>query len=149
MSDPTWFGYERVTPDEKARRVRGVFDSVAGKYDLMNDLMSAGMHRGWKRFAVEVAGNLAGVVPLTQGNVGTFELAVAETLAAFGAAGDRALAYAVAAHLAALLATALTGLIAAWMLGLRRQDVFYLRADGADPAPPGSPEASARDQVTG
>jgi len=56
MTDPTLFGYERVTPDEKSRRVRGVFDSVAGKYDLMNDLMSAGMHRGWKRFAVEVAG---------------------------------------------------------------------------------------------
>jgi len=56
MSEPAYFGYERVTPDEKSRRVRGVFDSVAGKYDLMNDLMSAGLHRGWKRFAVEVAG---------------------------------------------------------------------------------------------
>ena len=56
MTGPAWFGYERVTPDEKSRRVRGVFDSVAGKYDLMNDLMSAGMHRGWKRFAVEIAG---------------------------------------------------------------------------------------------
>ncbi|HXR56227.1 MAG TPA: class I SAM-dependent methyltransferase [Casimicrobiaceae bacterium] len=50
------FGYDRVTPDEKTRRIRAVFDSVAGKYDVMNDLMSAGMHRGWKRFAVEVAG---------------------------------------------------------------------------------------------
>ena len=49
------FGYERVAPDEKARRVRGVFDSVAGKYDLMNDLMSGGMHRFWKRYAVGVA----------------------------------------------------------------------------------------------
>ncbi len=56
MTDPTYFGYERVTPDEKTRRVRGVFDSVADKYDLMNDLMSAGLHRGWKRFTVEVAG---------------------------------------------------------------------------------------------
>ena len=55
MSDPTYFGYERVTPDEKSRRVRGVFDSVAGKYDLMNDLMSAGLHRAWKRFTVEIA----------------------------------------------------------------------------------------------
>src|SRR6185312_14726478 len=54
--DTTHFGYERVTPDEKTRRIRAVFDSVAGKYDVMNDLMSAGMHRGWKRFAVEVAG---------------------------------------------------------------------------------------------
>jgi demethylmenaquinone methyltransferase/2-methoxy-6-polyprenyl-1,4-benzoquinol methylase len=60
MSDPTFFGYERVTPDEKTRRVRGVFDSVAGKYDLMNDLMSAGLHRLWKRFTVDVAGVRAG-----------------------------------------------------------------------------------------
>jgi demethylmenaquinone methyltransferase/2-methoxy-6-polyprenyl-1,4-benzoquinol methylase len=54
------FGYERVAPDEKARRVRGVFDSVAGKYDLMNDLMSGGMHRFWKRYAVGVAAPRAG-----------------------------------------------------------------------------------------
>src|SRR6188768_2352990 len=52
MTDPAYFGYERVEPDEKTRRVRGVFDSVAGKYDLMNDLMSAGLHRLWKRFTV-------------------------------------------------------------------------------------------------
>ena len=45
LSDKTDFGFEQVAPDEKARRVRGVFESVAGKYDLMNDLMSAGMHR--------------------------------------------------------------------------------------------------------
>jgi len=56
VSDPTNFGYERVTPDEKTRRVRGVFDSVAGKYDLMNDVMSAGLHRMWKRFTVEASG---------------------------------------------------------------------------------------------
>ena len=54
--EKTNFGYEQVTPDEKTRRVRGVFDSVARKYDLMNDLMSAGLHRGWKRFTVEVSG---------------------------------------------------------------------------------------------
>src|SRR5204862_7639043 len=53
---PIYFGYERADPAEKTRRVRGVFDSVAGKYDLMNDLMSAGMHRMWKRFTVEIAG---------------------------------------------------------------------------------------------
>ena len=41
-----------VTPDEKTRRVRGVFDSVADRYDVMNDLMSGGLHRLWKRFAV-------------------------------------------------------------------------------------------------
>lgn len=46
------FGFEQVSAAEKTARVRGVFDSVAGRYDLMNDLMSAGMHRWWKRFAV-------------------------------------------------------------------------------------------------
>ena len=46
------FGYERVTPEEKTTRVRGVFDSVAPSYDLMNDLMSGGLHRLWKRFAL-------------------------------------------------------------------------------------------------
>ena len=52
----THFGYEEVDVDDKTRRVRGVFDSVASRYDVMNDLMSAGMHRLWKRFAVELAG---------------------------------------------------------------------------------------------
>ncbi len=57
MTDPsarkqTDFGFEQVAWDEKARRVRGVFDSVAGNYDLMNDLMSAGAHRLWKRFTL-------------------------------------------------------------------------------------------------
>src|SRR6476661_8300160 len=52
----TDFGYTQVPWGEKVRRVRGVFDSVAGNYDLMNDLMSAGTHRLWKRFTVEVAG---------------------------------------------------------------------------------------------
>jgi demethylmenaquinone methyltransferase / 2-methoxy-6-polyprenyl-1,4-benzoquinol methylase len=60
MMNKTDFGYEQVAPDEKARRVRGVFDSVADKYDLMNDLMSAGLHRVWKRFAIEVSGVRAG-----------------------------------------------------------------------------------------
>ena len=50
------FGYEKVSPEEKTARVRGVFDSVAGSYDLMNDLMSGGMHRLWKRFALSQTG---------------------------------------------------------------------------------------------
>ena len=54
------FGFEEVSPAEKTRRVRGVFDSVADKYDVMNDVMSAGLHRLWKRFAVEAAGARAG-----------------------------------------------------------------------------------------
>lgn len=50
------FGYEKVSPAEKTARVRGVFDSVAGNYDLMNDLMSGGLHRLWKRFALAQTG---------------------------------------------------------------------------------------------
>ena len=50
------FGFEKVDWEEKARRVRGVFDSVAGKYDLMNDLMSGGLHRLWKQFALSLTG---------------------------------------------------------------------------------------------
>ena len=50
------FGYERVSPAEKSARVRDVFDSVAGNYDLMNDLMSGGLHRLWKRFALGQTG---------------------------------------------------------------------------------------------
>ena len=51
----THFGFESVDESQKARRVRGVFDSVASKYDLMNDLMSAGLHRVWKAYTVQVA----------------------------------------------------------------------------------------------
>jgi demethylmenaquinone methyltransferase / 2-methoxy-6-polyprenyl-1,4-benzoquinol methylase len=56
LSDKTHFGFEQVPTEDKARRVRGVFESVAGNYDLMNDLMSAGLHRAWKRFTVETSG---------------------------------------------------------------------------------------------
>ncbi len=51
----THFGFQSVQEEDKARHVRGVFDSVAPKYDLMNDLMSAGLHRAWKAYAVMVA----------------------------------------------------------------------------------------------
>jgi demethylmenaquinone methyltransferase/2-methoxy-6-polyprenyl-1,4-benzoquinol methylase len=54
--DAVDFGYKQVPKDEKARHVRAVFDSVADKYDLMNDLMSAGVHRLWKRFALSQTG---------------------------------------------------------------------------------------------
>jgi demethylmenaquinone methyltransferase/2-methoxy-6-polyprenyl-1,4-benzoquinol methylase len=52
----THFGFETVATGEKAGRVRQVFDSVANKYDLMNDLMSFGVHRLWKRQAIELSG---------------------------------------------------------------------------------------------
>ena len=55
MTDKVDFGYERVAPEEKAARVRSVFDRVAPSYDLMNDLMSLGLHRLWKRIAVAIA----------------------------------------------------------------------------------------------
>ena len=51
----THFGFQSVDEKDKARRVRGVFDSVAPKYDVMNDLMSVGMHRAWKAYTVLVA----------------------------------------------------------------------------------------------
>ncbi len=61
MSDKTThFGYKTVDETEKQQKVGEVFHSVASKYDLMNDVMSAGLHRGWKRFAVEVSGVKAG-----------------------------------------------------------------------------------------
>jgi demethylmenaquinone methyltransferase/2-methoxy-6-polyprenyl-1,4-benzoquinol methylase len=51
----THFGYQTVDEGDKASRVRGVFDSVASRYDIMNDLMSMGMHRAWKAYTVAVA----------------------------------------------------------------------------------------------
>jgi demethylmenaquinone methyltransferase / 2-methoxy-6-polyprenyl-1,4-benzoquinol methylase len=52
----TDFGFERLPWRDKKRRVRGVFDSVASRYDLMNDVMSGGLHRLWKRFAIAKTG---------------------------------------------------------------------------------------------
>lgn len=51
----THFGYKTVSAEEKTQRVRGVFESVAGNYDVMNDLMSMGMHRLWKIFVSQIA----------------------------------------------------------------------------------------------
>jgi len=52
----TDFGFQQVPEEDKERRVAGVFDSVAQRYDLMNDLMSVGLHRLWKRFTIEASG---------------------------------------------------------------------------------------------
>jgi len=60
MSLNTHFGFQSVPEQDKARRVAGVFTSVADKYDLMNDVMSAGLHRVWKAFAVSQSGVRAG-----------------------------------------------------------------------------------------
>ena len=56
INKKTDFGYEKVTLSEKTSRVEKVFSSVADDYDLMNDIMSFGMHRLWKRFAVNISG---------------------------------------------------------------------------------------------
>ncbi len=60
MSKQTHFGFREVPVEEKSRLVRSVFDSVAERYDLMNDLMSFGLHRVWKRYLVGTAGVRAG-----------------------------------------------------------------------------------------
>ena len=54
--DSTHFGFKTVAKDEKAKMVAGVFHSVAGKYDLMNDVMSFGIHRLWKRYTIDCSG---------------------------------------------------------------------------------------------
>ena len=74
----THFGYDSVEEADKARRVRGVFDSVAPKYDLMNDVMSIGLHRAWKAYTVMVANVREG----------------AQVLDIAGGTGDLALAFA-------------------------------------------------------
>jgi len=63
-SDTTHFGYQTVSADDKAGLVRGVFDSVASRYDIMNDLMSAGLHRLWKRYTIDQAALQPGNVVL-------------------------------------------------------------------------------------
>ncbi len=55
-SNTTHFGYQTVAVEEKAKKVADVFHSVAARYDIMNDLMSLGIHRLWKRFTIEMAG---------------------------------------------------------------------------------------------
>lgn len=72
----THFGYQTIDERDKARRVRGVFDSVASNYDLMNDLMSAGLHRAWKAYTVLVADVRPGMSVLDIAG-GTGDLALA------------------------------------------------------------------------
>ncbi len=60
----THFGYQTVATEDKADLVRGVFDSVASRYDIMNDLMSAGLHRLWKRYTIDQAAVRSGDVVL-------------------------------------------------------------------------------------
>jgi demethylmenaquinone methyltransferase / 2-methoxy-6-polyprenyl-1,4-benzoquinol methylase len=81
----THFGFESVDEREKARRVRGVFDSVAPRYDLMNDLMSMGLHRAWKAYTVLVANLRPGQKVLDiAGGTGDLALAFARKVGATG-----------------------------------------------------------------
>ncbi|VTU14687.1 Ubiquinone/menaquinone biosynthesis methyltransferase ubiE [Variovorax sp. SRS16] len=81
----THFGFESVEESDKARRVRGVFDSVATRYDLMNDLMSMGLHRAWKAYTVMVAnvGEGSKVLDIA-GGTGDLALAFAKKVGASG-----------------------------------------------------------------
>ena len=81
----THFGYQSVDEEDKARRVRGVFDSVASRYDLMNDLMSAGLHRAWKAYTVMVANVQPGQRVLDiAGGTGDLALAFAKKVGPMG-----------------------------------------------------------------
>ena len=81
----THFGFEQVAEAEKARRVADVFDSVAQKYDLMNDLMSAGMHRLWKSFTIARSGVREGSRVLdVAGGTGDLSLAFARKVGKTG-----------------------------------------------------------------
>lgn len=81
----THFGFQTVDETEKAQRVKGVFDSVAQRYDLMNDLMSAGLHRLWKAYAVQVADLRAGQRVLDiAGGTGDMALAFARRVGPSG-----------------------------------------------------------------
>jgi demethylmenaquinone methyltransferase/2-methoxy-6-polyprenyl-1,4-benzoquinol methylase len=83
--DNTHFGYQTVPLVDKARRVRGVFDSVASRYDIMNDLMSGGLHRLWKRQTITEAAVRRGQKVLDlAGGTGDLALAFSRQVGASG-----------------------------------------------------------------
>jgi demethylmenaquinone methyltransferase/2-methoxy-6-polyprenyl-1,4-benzoquinol methylase len=84
-SASTDFGFQQVPWEEKAKRVRGVFDSVAERYDLMNDLMSGGAHRLWKRFTLDLTGLREGQCALDlAGGTGDLAAGMAHQVGATG-----------------------------------------------------------------
>lgn len=86
MNNDTHFGFQQVPEGEKSARVREVFKSVAPSYDVMNDLMSGGMHRLWKRFTVDVANVKPGekILDVASGS-GDLALAFAKLVGTHGA----------------------------------------------------------------
>ena len=84
-ADSRWFGYRKVARDEKPALVRGVFESVATRYDLMNDLMSGGIHRLWKREMVDWLRPQPGATVLdVAGGTGDIALRIAQRLGGRG-----------------------------------------------------------------
>ena len=87
--EQTHFGYETIDSEEKEGRVGAVFDSVAGKYDLMNDVMSAGIHRAWKNWYVWQTGVKPGEVVLDlAAGTGDITLRLAKRMRGKGAGAD-------------------------------------------------------------
>jgi demethylmenaquinone methyltransferase / 2-methoxy-6-polyprenyl-1,4-benzoquinol methylase len=85
MPSTTHFGYTTVDESEKAAKVRGVFDSVASNYDVMNDLMSAGLHRAWKAYTILASGAGEGSKVLdVAGGTGDLALAFAKKVGSTG-----------------------------------------------------------------
>ena len=85
MNEQTHFGFERVAEAEKARHVAEVFNSVARRYDVMNDLMSGGLHRLWKRFTLAQSGVREGSRVLdVAGGTGDLARAFAERVGSTG-----------------------------------------------------------------
>lgn len=83
--DTTHFGYQQVATGDKQKKVAEVFHSVAGKYDLMNDLMSFGVHRLWKRYTIELSGVRSGNSVLDiAGGTGDLSYAFARRVGAEG-----------------------------------------------------------------
>jgi demethylmenaquinone methyltransferase / 2-methoxy-6-polyprenyl-1,4-benzoquinol methylase len=79
------FGYQQVPRADKAQRVRAVFDSVASRYDLMNDLMSGGAHRLWKKFALSLTGlKVGGRVLDVAGGTGDLSVGLAQQVGQSG-----------------------------------------------------------------
>ncbi len=84
-NETTHFGFQQVPIKEKASRVDAVFDSVANRYDIMNDLMSLGIHRLWKHFTVDIAGVRNGERVLdVAGGTGDLTLAFAKQVGTQG-----------------------------------------------------------------
>ncbi|HEX6143524.1 MAG TPA: class I SAM-dependent methyltransferase [Geminicoccaceae bacterium] len=85
----TWFGYQEVRPEDKSKLVRGVFSSVAGRYDLMNDLMSGGVHRLWKAAMLDWLAPRPGIRVLdVAGGTGDIAFRVQDRVRARGGAAD-------------------------------------------------------------